>query len=581
MNLNDLMSRLQSLFKDGKHTELKEEAEDFLFENEGNAELFLLLAKSSAANGEVAETEYYALKAKAADAGNIEALSMLAALKLQLQDKLGAQHYLEAILKIDANNARANALLGNVFYAEKMFDAAIEKYTAVLNSDAKSQLSSTEYVAVVQHAATAYLNNKDYDAALQILDKYAPEGFNESLTLVKRNIYTAMGPDKLEDVIACVELLQANVPTQPEYILELLLHIDNSADYDRKIALLNKCLAQTLSNQQKMLALRKRAELNGTAGKWAAAVEDYDALLLIAEDWFDYQRRAAMKEQLNDLKGAIQDITQAMKLMQTPSTFLLSTRAKLLLKGGATEKAIEDFTKLLSLSKDDDDADTYFNLGIAYNKLGEKSNAVKMLIRAEMMGHEKAGELLIKSFSEHLIAARQKVCSKLYEDFKAEFERNQRSPILSKAFGQLWVPNMYKFVLSNEAEISSFPGSVIKQMLSDAEKDMFLITPEGLLLFEGEEEPIEAFYKVDMESEHAILIEVQPTKGSSSFIMRLLFHEGNLLLTYPVGEADAPAKYFVKAQELKEEQKQRLTSKKVAIPYMDALESSISKIIKG
>jgi tetratricopeptide (TPR) repeat protein len=249
------------------------------------------------------------------------------------------------------------------------------------------------------------------------------------------------------------------------------------------------------------------------------------------------------------------------------------------MKGGLTDKAIVDYTTLLNMAGDNDDADTYYNLGIAYNKLGEKANAVKMLIKAEMLGHEKAGELLMKSFSEHLISARQKVGSKLLEQYSSEFERNKRSPILSNAFGKLWVPNMSKFLQSNMNEVKTFPASVIKAMLSDAEKDMFLITPEGLLLFEGTGEPIEAYYSVEIESEHSILLEVQPTKGGETANMRILFHEGNLLLNYPIGEAEIPAKYFLPSQEVNNEQKERLTTKKVNIPYMDSLESTISSIV--
>jgi tetratricopeptide (TPR) repeat protein len=579
MNLNELKSRLYLLFQEGKYAEMKEEAEDFLFENEGDAEMYLLLAKSSAISGEVGDTEYYCLKTKAVDPSNIEALNMLASLKIQLKDSLSAQHYLDAILKINPNDIKAIVLSGDLLYADKMYDGALERYRKVLEMKGDA-LKPQEMNLVVFHAASAEAANQHFTEALELIQNFGPADFNEILTKLKRNIFIALGADKMPDLIATVISLQANVPNNPEYIFELLQYLETDPDLNKKLDLLNNCLALQLNEQQKTLALRKRAELYAAQGKWAEASADYHNLLQIKEDWFDYQRSAAMKEQLNDLKGAIQDISKAIKMIEKPYAPLISTRARLLMKGGLNEKAIEDLTALLNLSSDDDDSETYFNLGIAYNKTGDKVNAVKMLIRAEMQGHEKASELLLKSFSEHLVNARQKTSAKFLDEFKAEFDRNKRSPILSKAFGKLWVPNMYKFMLSNEKDISIYPASIIKQMLKEAEKDMFMITPEGLLLFEGDEEPIEAFYKVEIESVHSILIEVQPTKGAKSFGMKLMFHEDNLLLTYPVGEADIPAKYFIDVEKPDAVQKERLLQKKVNVPYMDSIEHSISGFTK-
>lgn len=579
MNVNELLVSLQTMFDKGDYEQLKEQAEDFLDENEGNAALFILLAKTSAANGDIADTQYYCLEAKTAAPESTEPLFLLAALKMKLNDLLGAQHYLESILAKEPENARAMALLGDILYSEDMFDGAIEQYTKALEGTAKEQLNHKEYVAVIYKATVANFTNKAFEAALNILDRFAPSQFEESLTLAKRSIYVGMGPDKMEDVVACVELLYANVPTNPDYILELVQYVEDAGDNERIIDLIQKCLSLELSPQQQTTALRTRAEAFANLNQTKEALSDYTTLLAIAEGWFDCQRSAELKETLGDLKGAIQDITKAIKLIGEPYAPLIAHRAKLFFKGGLTEKAIADFTSLLSLPDGEDDADTYYNLGVAYNKLGERSNAVKMLIKAEMLGHEKAGELLMKSFSEHLINARQKIGAKFLEAFRPEFERNKRSPILTKAFGKLWIPNMRKFLMSNEAEISIYPSSIIKQMLGDAEKDMLLITPEGLLLFEGTEEPIEAYYRVDVESEHAILLELQPTKGGAGFNMRISFHEDNLLLNYPVGEADVPAKYFIPASEVNDSQKERLKTKKINIPYMEAIESSISNIL--
>ncbi len=138
---------------------------------------------------------------------------------------------------------------------------------------------------------------------------------------------------------------------------------------------------------------------------------------------------------------------------------------------------------------------------------------------------------------------------------------------------------MYKFVQSNLSDISSLPGSIVKEMLAEVEKDLFLITPEGILFFEGSAAPVEAYYKVEIESKHSILLEIQATKGGNKSTMRISMHESNLLLSYPADDTNSPPKYFLPAQEVNQEQKQRLNGKPLNLPYMNSIEKSISSLV--
>ena len=55
---------------------------------------------------------------------------------------------------------------------------------------------------------------------------------------------------------------------------------------------------------------------------------------------------------------------------------------------------------------------------------------------------------------------------------------------------------------------------------------------------------MEAYYKVEIESSHAIVLEIQPSKGGDVSRMRILFQNETLVLSYPLQSKEVPAKYF-------------------------------------
>ena len=138
---------------------------------------------------------------------------------------------------------------------------------------------------------------------------------------------------------------------------------------------------------------------------------------------------------------------------------------------------------------------------------------------------------------------------------------------------------MEKFVLGSQQELLEYPASITKMILEKLSKEMFLITPQGLLLFEGDSStPLEAFYSVEVESEHAILLNIQATKGGASSSMRISLYEDSLLLNYPVAEEDVPAKYYLAIETPTEEQLTRLKNKEIDIPYIETIETMIGQL---
>ena len=313
---------------------------------------------------------------------------------------------------------------------------------------------------------------------------------------------------------------------------------------------------------------------------WATALKDLDNLLNLHEKWMYFQDRSLVKVQLKDIKGAVQDLSKAIGISSN-STILYSERGKLLAKAKAYDKAIADFEKILTLNAlDRERAEALFNIGVAYTKKQDKANALKSLMKAELMGHLKAKDFLLKNYADKLSQLRTKQRNKYKAAYEGAATRNSTSPILSKAIGQLWVPNMTKVFAELEPEMDRMPATIIKGVLEKASKDLFILTADALLLIEGDKEPVDAYYKVLVESEHSILLDVQPSKGGPSTNMRLSFFEGDLLMAYPDKEGGGSNdwKYLKNSEKATEDQKSRLMTKKINLPYAETIEASIAEI---
>lgn len=576
MDFKNEMKQLQSLFDAEKFDEVLQKGDSLIDDFEQEIDLFLLLSQAALKTEKYADANYFLLKAKAIEANNLDVLLLLAALKVMTKDTIGAQEYYQQVLSIDANNVTAQTAIADLFYADGLYNAAIENYTKAIELGAKDKLEKNDYALVIYKAASSHLAEGNATAALAFLQAHKPSTFDEMVGLVTRKIHTAL-ENRVAVIEATIELHQ-HVPEQPSYIFDWIQFIND--DNAKKEELYGKLFELKLNEIEKVRAYQGRAVLHTENGNWKGAVEDLTQAISIDPSWFSYQQRAVANEQLNEKNAALKDWTQAIKLVEKPYQVLHMRRGELLLKAGVYDKAVNDFNKVLELTNQSSSA-AYYNLGIAYNKQGDKSAAFKMLVKADTLGHTKAHDLLIKSFSSQLAKIRQKKSAQLGSSFDGEATRNQKSPILSKAFGKLWVPDMSKFLRTIEAELKTYPATIMKKVLEETSKDLFLITPNGLLFIEGSQPALEAYYRVEVESEHSILLEVQATKGGNIENMRLSFYEDNLMVSYPINDTEVPPKYFLEATQISDEQKKRLVTKDIEIPYLSSIESSIATLVES
>ena len=581
MEIDDALKQIQELLDQKKHAEIEMLALDLAEEHPESIELQTLLGKAAVENNNLKDARYYYSMAKEIDGANVEVLLELARLNLAFRDTEAAKAHYTLVLDADPENLAAKIGIADIFFEAGKYAESGGCYLDILKSGVEDKLDAETFTAIVFNAAYSYDFEDKHENVLEIIEHYAPKKFNESIAALKLKALQITAPDASNQIVGCLELLHQNVPEQSNYILELLSYLESSEDIPKRKALFSKLFDLEMPLSQKSEALRLRIRFNEELQNWAEALVDLDALIDINDDEFLYEKRAIIKRELKDFKGAIQDLTQAIEMTGGNDEYLLFKRGELFVLEENFEPAISDFATITKTSQlKRNRANAFYQLGMIYQRQAAKDEAFKMLVNAEALDHREARELLSSDFSERMAQRLEKAKAANMKRFADEFERNAASPIISKAIGELWVPNMEKVFQQLENDIATMPGKLVKPTLERLSKELFLITPQALLLIESGTEPLEAFYKIEVESEHGVLIELLPSKSGVKSKMRLSFFEGYLLVSYPVkpGQPDSSFKYFKNAVKATDEQKKRLNTKTFKTPYVPAIEELIATI---
>lgn len=137
-----------------------------------------------------------------------------------------------------------------------------------------------------------------------------------------------------------------------------------------------------------------RALLNKKTGNPQAALSDYDKVIQLRGDFYPeaYLNRGLTRKMLGDFKGAMADINRVIENdnFETSAPFL--NRGNLYMVFGMTDKAIEDYTSALTI--DDQDAEAYYNRGLAFLILLDNASACADLAESNELGYSKAAEMM-------------------------------------------------------------------------------------------------------------------------------------------------------------------------------------------
>ena len=563
------LEELKKALDEKKYEDLLERSQEYIAENPEDYKGYLYSGKASVMLEDV-ETAFKFFNASLAREYNQDEAHFCLAQIAQGMNEIpkAKQHYLE-VLEFNPTHATALAGAGDLCLIEEFYDKATDYYKKILEQG--------EIIpSIAAKCAQAYISLEDAEAALDTIEKYAGNEFNEAVSVVKSTALTYL---KQEDsLLKELELLHTNVPNNGGYAVEYAMALSNAGEYKTAEEVYSKTMALDVPDEQKASLYSGRAMVRVALDNNKAALEDLDKAIELDPNDYVYKERSSVRLSLEDTEGALEDLDEAIKLFPDSITYLLS-RGQLCAKLKNFDKAIQDFAKLLQL--DEDSAEAYYGLGTCYFGKGEKSKALEFLQRADALGYVKATQLMVNKFAE----ATKKLYGGMQQKFAKEFEEsradNEASEMLSKAFGKLWVADLDKSILSLGEEISNFSASFIEDVLSKAAKDMFLITPEAILIFEGDDDPVEAYYQIVIESPDALILELQPTKGGARSQLRMYEYEGNFVLTYPyvVGQ-DVSPRYFnaLEPGSIEEWRKKRLSTKVVDMPYVQSIENFINEV---
>jgi tetratricopeptide (TPR) repeat protein len=571
-----LLASMKKLLNEKNWEELKDLADDYADDYSDDIEGFLYAGKANLALNDIDEASYFFSMAKRIDENNIEVSLALGKIGM-IQDAMSiARHNFRAVLTIQPDNLAAMLGLGDCAYHESDFMGSLEYYNKGIQLSAFASLDPAEKGMIIYKAAHSYQQNNQFEEGLTFIKANRPANFSEELTLVERDIYKLQANE--DNVLICTEALYNNA-LKAKYIVELAQLLNVKGKKQRVETLYTELLSMDLDEKTKAEAHYSRAGLRFELGNSQGALEDFNQLLSLNQEWYYYTERAECHITLKNAKSALADYKAAIELQDPPLYNTIKGRGDLYMKAKAYDKAIADYTRLTKINNQDPDG--YLALAGAFRAQKEMVKAFKMYLEAEIRGSMDASDILVKKFGKQVAQMRTKASSAFLAEFQPEFAKNESSPILQKVFGKLWNPDMNRFILAMGDEAQKFPATALEQILDEISKDMLIITPQGLLFFEGTNTPLEAYYKIEVESQHAILLEIQPAKGGKVSNMRISFHEGSLVFTYPVQAEEVPAKYFVIADEISLEQKERLTTKQYNTNYLEAIEASIAELTAG
>lgn len=579
MNLKAQLAELKHLLSEKKFDETIEKAEALLEKNAENAELLKLIGMAWLGKENHTNCKYFLYKSINLSPKDKETLGIITTLLIKQEKYDAAEEVLAKILAIDANDFFALRSLGDIKFKAGYHSLALDYYQKACQSSQFSQVNFPNQADLLTKTIACCIYGEYYNKAIDVINSYPIDGFDENLFLAKRNVYIAKGEEYMNPILECTRRLHENVPENVVYIIDLIKFLRAENPVDEINELIGKGLNLNIPNEARVILLKEAGDFYMESDDWENAINIYEELFELENDIFYLQQLAFAREHTKDFKNALMDISKAMKLSEGENVSLLSQRAGLFSKVKLFDKAIADYTKVIHLSSKDNHADAYYNMGLIYHKMKDVPNSIKMLLRADIEGHLKANEYLLNKFPKQLIKIKTKNTDKFKAKFEGEKDRNMKSPILAKVFEKVWSSDIKKNIKSFEEQIPFLKVDFLENYLNQLAAEVLIITPEALLYNNGNKEPLEAFYSVEMESEHAIILNIQAIKGSKPTQMKLVVNDNNLIVHYPLTDIEIPPKYFLPKDKANDNQLQFFNNKSLDTPYHESVEKKVQEFI--
>ena len=403
------------------------------------------------------------------------------------------------ILDTDSSNYEALVGLGHYYYEEAQdFETAVKYYSNAIASDSKNK---DTYI----YRAHAYAMMEDFEAAMKDIASAESAEFEESLEVIKTQVYSNF-PDKKAEMQAAFKKLVDNLP-------ESFYHRFNYANF-----LFSEQNFDAAENQFTVLSETDKKEGNFTPEiydalasikinlkKFAAALPFLNLLIENDATVADYfLKKAIANYHMDKYDAALSDLKSATAVAtENEKPDILSQEAETYFKMGKmneAKKAFEELSKMDSYYKKGT-----FGIGRVLFAENKKEEALNILNPLAKKGDAEARAFIRQQMNEQLKIQAAKMESELADTFTD----NEKS-VLSPFFGKL-----YKYDAALNKPEGNLPASFIKKLNESLEHSYFILTERALMLV-LEHEYISGFYKIINTDGKKVNIEIMATNAGTS-----------------------------------------------------------------
>lgn len=478
----------------------------------------------------------------------------LGVLHLDEEELIEAKAYFGQVLSLDPKHVNALSMLANTAVKEERYNTAISYYRQLF------ELGEIR-VEQVLSCLDLYVTLEKYEEALSFFDSIDSKILDENsnLCVIKIDVLKRLG--RVDEALEYTRGTIKQYPQDAMLLLNYAILLSGIGAYKELVMYLEVALKkQALDDESTKRAYIlladacERLNLHREAIKAYTKLEEYDYNQV--ERVVLLERRGGAFVAIKDYKRAIKDYNEAITL-SPDSVQLITERAGIFLKAKKYDIAIAEYQKALKIIPDN--AIAQLGLGKAYLMQKESKKSLMHLKKAEENGNAEASELLEKYFSKPTKTYKASIMQKVEQKYAEYKQQNNGSAFLSKVIGKRF---RFDPIFTYEAvknELEYLPGEIQKMTWEIMLGSQFIITENAIYFDQGGLLPLYVgFYRIELESNDAILINFMSADGGKELKARLFNQEGALGVTFPINTKDVSSRYFQFSSELTEAETKRL-----------------------
>lgn len=535
-----LLEQLVQAHENADFSELKRLAEQAVEQYPNAAWGYFYRAEAAVAYTDYEKAQPDYAQAVELDGNSIDYKGRLVFAALQNEDVDVAEDACLALLEQAPDHPEAHFNAAMFYSATSSFEDALEHLDRALELD-------PQHRGALRTRADIYFSEGRIAEAIADVDAVLAQDPNDEQTLHSRIQYQSLSaePDWAAVVADYHTLLKIN-PIEPTYYNlagETYMHAANYAEaekmFDKAIEL------AVMYSMGDPIYFKNRGMARVYQSNFLGGMEDFRSVTDMDEaDPEGYLYMAEARLRAGDVNGAVGYLELGLDLVTAEDKWKLQRKmGNIFLEQGNYDRAEGIFKQILKNEGTEAKAEGCYAMGNLYHRQGNLRAAYKAWDKAtQLMYHPKAEELIQTHCQELVEADMQAAENSLIEQYRPEFERNRKSPVLNAFFGKLWKVDE---PLTNQKNkiLNEIPDDIRPLIMEAFANMVVLVTEAGFLIFNPGRESVRSLYRVVGETSNAVKIAGQPITQGKPREMTFGLAGGRLILA-GLGDPDAKVDLF-------------------------------------